>query len=78
MTIPTISITKSSSLALNKFIMNDKEDDRGDSDTHSHESGNVQNSTQDYIQYSKSINMEILSPDVKSFLRKNRIRVRNG
>ena len=37
---------------------------------------NAANTTQDYIQYSKSVNMEILSPDVKEFLRKNRIRLR--
>ena len=37
-----------------------------------------QNTTQDYIELSKSIKMEILSPDVKEFLRKNRIRVRKN
>jgi hypothetical protein len=39
---------------------------------------NSPNITQDYIKYSKSINMEVLSPDVKEFLRKNRIRVRKN
>lgn len=34
------------------------------------------NTSHDFIEFSKSLNMDVLSPDVKEFLRKNRIRVR--
>lgn len=74
MTLPKIDIQKTSSLELreekqqvlrkNSFDDNGIEEDEGE------------DKPTNFIQFSNSVNVGMLSPEVKQFLRKNRIRVR--
>ena len=78
--LPNIDVVKTSSLAKKDYekekLSLEKQAAKKQAKELSGRRENNLNTSQDFIEYSKSLNKDVLSPDVKEFLRKNRIRVR--
>jgi len=71
MTLPKIDVQKTSTFEIREEPL------RAQKTSHDNVlSGQGEAKNMDFIQFSNSVNVEMLSPDVKQFLRRNRIRVR--